>query len=126
MKLKYSYIIYKVYSWFADVKNDIPITKTILILAVVHFFNALTIIMYIDKFITIDIEDFPRTYMYIGAVIYFLLFYLSYYNKKRWDTSVSEYSKECEKNRKRGNVFVAALLLGSIVFFFMSLPITGA
>jgi hypothetical protein len=51
MKLKYKYIIYKVYNWTSNKKSETPIANTIFALGTAHFFQLLTILLFIDRII---------------------------------------------------------------------------
>jgi RsiW-degrading membrane proteinase PrsW (M82 family) len=119
--MKYRYIIYKIYSW----KNDTPIGNTILTLATVHFFHVLTILTFIDAVVTPLklFSNINKTYLFVGAIIYFILFYFLVYDKKRWDSYIKEFENENEKERKRGNVIVISFLIGSILLYLISLPV---
>lgn len=125
MRLKYKYIIYKVYSWTANKKGDTPVANTILALGTAHFFQLLTILVFIDRIIVPLnwIWDFSKTSLFIAAIIYFILFYFAIYNKDRWNGYIKEFSNEGEKDRKRGNTIVKAYLIVSILLFFISLPV---
>jgi|GEM_PF-806161 len=126
--MKYNYIIYKVYSWTVNKQGDTPIGNTILTLAIVHFFQFLTLLLLVDRLI-IPLNLFtkknaiPKGYLFVGAIIYFGIFYLLVYNKQRWNAYVEEYKIESEEQRKRGNRIVIAYLVGSILLFFISLPV---
>jgi len=76
MRLKYKYIIYKVYSWTANKKGDTPVANTILALGTAHFFQLLTILVFIDRIIVPlnRIWDFSKASLFIAAIIYFILF----------------------------------------------------
>jgi len=122
MKLRYRYLIYKIYSWTADKRGDTPIGNTILTLSLVHL---LTFLLFIDRMVTPLkwMYKFNKTYLFIGLLVYFILFYFLIYNKKRWASYVEEFSSESEKERKLGNFIVIAFLIGSILLFFISLPV---
>jgi amino acid transporter len=123
--MKYSYIIYKIYSWTANKKGDTPIANTILTLGVVHILQLGIILLFIDQVITPLkwLYDINKTFLFIGAIIYFILFYFLLYNKERWNLYVEKYGKESESQRKRGNFLVIAFLVGSILLFFISFPV---
>lgn len=126
--MKYKYIIYKVYSWTANKRGDTPIANTILTLAVVHFFQLLTLVYFIDRII-IRIPWFwkvPKQVIYFGFPLYMGLLYLLLYNNKRWAGYVEEFGGESEQQRKRGTRLVLAYLVGSILLFFISLPLFSA
>ncbi|MGZ5548900.1 MAG: hypothetical protein ACXWFZ_13230, partial [Nitrososphaeraceae archaeon] len=77
MKFEYKYIIYKIYSWSAKKKGEVPVTNTILTLSVIHFFHLLTVIVFIDRIIVpLDwTKNINVSYLFVGAIIYFYLFY---------------------------------------------------
>src|ERR1700743_1802930 len=122
--MKYKYIIYKIYSWTAHKKGDTPIGNTILALGVAHLFQLAIILLFIDKIVTPIkwVYDINKTYLSLGVLVYFTLFYFLIYNKRRWNSYVEEYKNESESQRKKGNFFVIAFLIGSILLFFISLP----
>lgn len=126
--MRYKYIIYKIYSWTSGKKGDTPIANTILTLAVVHYLQMLTIFFFINKIVVplTWLRNVPKTLFIIGMPLYSLLLYLILYNKKRWEGYVEEYSSETEEERKRGNRIVRAFLIGSILLFFISLPLFSA
>jgi hypothetical protein len=104
MKIKYSYLIYKIYSW----RNDTPIINTILTLGIIHFIHFFMILLFIDRVITPleGLWDINPKYLFVGMLIYFVLLYFLLYNKNRWNSYIEEFSKESERDRKRGNFFV--------------------
>ena len=128
MKLKYRYIIYKIYSWTANKRGDTPIANTILTLGVVHFFQIVIILIAIDKLITPLnwIHNLNKNHVFVGALVYFVLLYFLLYNKNRWNSYVEEFGNESESERKRGTIMVIAFLVGSILLFFILLPILFA
>src|SRR5262245_27187136 len=113
--MKYKYIIYKIYSW----RNDTPVGNTILTLAVTHFFQAGAVYLLIDKFVTPLPwrADIKKNYIFIGALVYFVCFYLAVYNKRRWAAYMEEYKNEDDMQRRRGNILVISYLIGSILLF---------
>jgi amino acid transporter len=125
MKFKYRYIIYKIYSWTANKRGDTPIANTILTLGIIHLFQLAIIMLFIDRVIT-PLNWFYNinvTYILIGTLAYFVLLYFLLYNKERWSSYVEEFGNESERERKIGTVMVIAFLVGSILLFFISLPI---
>jgi len=75
MRLKYKYIIYKVYSWTPNKKSDTPIANTIFALGTAHFFQLLTILLFVDQIIARLkwIWGLNKAYLFIAALIYFIL-----------------------------------------------------
>jgi amino acid transporter len=127
MFMKYKYIIYKVYSWTANKKGEIPVTNTILTLSVVHFFHLLILLLLVDRIIVpLHLWNLSKGYFFLGLILYFLLFYFLIYNKRRWSNYIEEFKNEDEKERAQGNIRVKVFLIGSIVLFFILLPILFA
>ena len=125
MKFKYRYIIYKIYSWTANKRGDTPIVNTILTLGIIHLFQFAIFMLFIDRVI-MPLNWFYNinvAYILIGTLAYFLLFYFLLYNKERWSSYVEEFGNESESERKKGTIMVIAFLVGSILLFFISLPI---
>ena len=126
--MKYKYIIYKIYSWTANKKGDTPIANTIITLGLVHFFHFATLLLYIDQLFG-SLPPYLKFYqankgvLLVGTFVYFTLLYFILYNKERWNGYVIEFGSESESERKKGNRRVIAFLVGSILFFFISLPI---
>jgi amino acid transporter len=125
--MKYRYIIYKVYSWTANKKGEIPVTNTILTLSVVHFFHLLILLLFVDRIIVpLHLWNLNKVYFLLAISLYFLVFYLLIYNKKRWSNYIEEYRNEDEEQRRKGNIYVKIFLIGSIVLFFVLLPVLFA
>jgi len=125
VKFNYRYIVYKIYSWTAKKKGETPIGNTVLTLGAVHFFQLATLLLFIDNIITPLkwMYNIKKPYLLIGALIYFILVYFLIYDKKRWGSYIQEFGNESARERKRGNLFVVAFLAGSILLFFISLPV---
>lgn len=123
--MKYRYLIYKIYSWTVEKKGDTPIANTILTLGVVHFFHLAIVLLFVDQIVTPLkwLHDINKTYLFISALIYFVLLYFLIYNKERWNSYIEEFKNESESERKKGNFLVLAFLIGSIFLFFISLPV---
>jgi amino acid transporter len=125
--MKYKYIIYKVYSWTASKKGEIPVTNTILTLSVVHFFHLLILLLFVDRIIVpLHLWNLNKAYFFLALVLYFIAFYFLIYNKKRWRDYIEEYQNEDEQQCRRGNIYVKVFLIGSVVLFFVLLPILFA
>ena len=125
MRFKYSYIIYKIYSWTANKSEDTPIANTILTLGLVHLFQLGILLLFIDRIVR------PLNWLYhvnsmtifMGSLVYFALFYFLIYNKERWNSYIQKYGNETESERRRGDFVVIAFLVGSVLLFFISLPV---
>jgi hypothetical protein len=121
----YKYLIYKVYSWGLKRKGDTPITNTILTLAFTHFVQIYLILLYVDRFMAPIkwVGKLDKKAIYIGGPIFLVAFYFLIYNKNRWESYIQEFQNEDAEQRKRGNILVLSYLVGSILLFFISLPI---
>jgi cytosine/uracil/thiamine/allantoin permease len=84
-----------------------------------------TVLLFIDQIITPLkwIHEINKTFLFIGAIVYFILFYFLIYNKEKWSSYIEEFGSESESQRKKGNLLVIAFLVGSILLFFISLPV---
>jgi hypothetical protein len=122
--VNYRYLIYKLYSW--GLKNgDTPVANVIITLSFVHYVQLFTVYMLLLKL-------FPGLNIYyrITPVFIFLIlivfgvfqFYL-FYNKKRWAQYIDEYGNESKGSKRKGTIIVLAYLIGSILLFFVSLPL---
>jgi hypothetical protein len=49
--------------------------------------------------------------------------YFLIYNKKRWETYLEEFKDEDAAKSKKGHILVLLYLIGSIVLFFVLLPL---
>ena len=125
MEYKYSYIIYKIYSWSVNKKGETPIFNTILTLSAVHFFQLLVIFTIIDGMITPLkwTHNISKLYLCIFSILFYALNYLLLYNKNRWSSYVERYKNESYLDWRKGNFFVLAYLIGSVIIFFILLPI---
>ena len=122
---KYRYLIYKVYSWSMNKKNDTPIINTTFTLAITHFFQFLFLLILFDRFIVHKglMANMPKPVEYIFAIVYLIVFSLLIYNKVRWAGYVEEYKDESEQQRRLGNFIVISYLIVSILIFFSALPL---
>ena len=108
MHFSYKYLIYKIYSWTANKKGDTPITNTLLTLGVMHAIQLEIILLFIDRVIIPlnGLWDVNKNYIFVGALLYFILLYFVLYNKHRWDSYVKEFGDENDNDRKKGNILV--------------------
>lgn len=125
MKSFYQYTIYKLYSWGLKKKGDTPIANVIITLTFVHFVQLFTLYLIALHFIpSIDIFfDVGEVHVGLFFIVFCIINYFLLYNKKRWMSYVEKYKNENEFDRKRGNYLVLVYLIGSIVLFFILLPI---
>lgn len=120
----YMYIIYRLHDFFSK-KNTIPIGDTIIVMCLIHFFQILTIGLYINIFINKTLPEIPkRIEVYLVAfLIYVCYYFLVFYNGK-WKKWAEEFKRETQEERKKNGIKVWLFCWGSIIFFFLSLPLT--
>ncbi len=121
----YRYLIYKLYSWGLKKKSDTPVANVVITLTFVHFIQLFSIYLVLLKlfpqiilFINVDELYVGIFLIFIGIIQYFLI-----YNKKKWELYVEEFNNEDIIKSERGNKIVLFYLIGSIVLFFLLLPL---
>ena len=125
MKKFYRYLIYKMYSWRISKKDDTPISTIIIILTFIHFTQILILYSITGKlFPQFAIFD-KLNKIYIGLFfIFFLLFnYLIFYNKSHWQNYLVEFKNESTSESNRGWWLVRIYLIGSVLLFFILMPL---
>ena len=125
MKNFYRYLIYKLYSWRIDKKDDTPIATVIFLITITHIFQLLILYSIIGKVLpkAAIFDNLPKLYVGIFFVIFTIINYFALYNKERWQQYIEEFKNENEAERKRGRLLVTAYLIGSILLFFILMPI---
>ena len=123
--MKYSYIIYKIYTWTANKPGETPVANTVLTLAVVHFFQFLTVFLYLNAFFfhARHLFAYRKGHLFLAAIAWFILLHFLIYNKERWAGYVQQYHGEDAHASKVGDYQVLAFCAGSILAFFVSLPV---
>ena len=121
----YSYIIYKVYTWGNRGSYATPVMNVLIALTFVHYVQLLTIYAILTRiFPSLSFfERQNRTYSAIGLIVFFIIHYLVFYNKDRWASYVEKYKDETGKKKRKGSFLVLLYLIGSVVLFFLLLPI---
>ena len=121
----YSYVIYKVYTWGKRGSNATPVMNVLLVLTFVHYVQLFIIYIILTKvFPSLSFfERQNRTYTAIGLILFFIIHYLIFYNKDRWASYVEKYKDETGIKKRKGSFLVLLYLIGSIVLFFLLLPV---
>jgi len=121
----YSYVIYKVYTWGKRGSNATPVMNVLIALTFVHYVQLLTLYIILTRIFPFlsFFERQNRMYTAIGLIVFFIIHYLVFYNKDRWASYVEKYKNETEKKKRKGSFLVLVYLIGSIVLFFLLLPI---
>lgn len=120
----YMYVIYRLHDFFSR-KNTIPIGDTVIAMCLIHFFQILTIGLYINIFVNKTLPEIPKrieTYI-VAFLIYVCYYFLVFYNGK-WKKWAREFRKETQEERKKNGIKVWLFCWGSIIFFFLSLLFT--
>jgi hypothetical protein len=125
MKKFYRYLIYKLYSWGLKKKGDTPIANAIITLTFVHYVQLFTLYMILLRFIpAIDVfSKIDKKYVGVFLVMFGITHYFIIYHKQRWEGYLEEFKNETPQERKRGSILVLAYLIGSILLFFILMPI---
>ncbi len=73
----------------------------------------------------LNIADFLSSGDIVSIILIIVWFALHFalYNKDKWDGLIDKYKGEHIKQKKRGTAIVLAYLIGSILLFFICLPI---
>ena len=114
----YRYLIYKIY----HISNDTPIANVVLTLVLVHFFQLMTIYIWIIKlFPQFEIfEKIDKIYVGLSVIIFAVIYYYLVYNKERWKTYFIEFENEDYLKSRKGTFLVGTFIIGSILLFFIS------
>jgi hypothetical protein len=121
----YPYIIYKLFKWGQKGSNATPVMNVLLALTFVHYVQLFTVYVILTRiFPSLSFfERQNRTYTATGLIIFFIIHYLVFYNKDRWASYVEKYKDETGKQKRKGSFLVLLYLIGSVVLFFLLLPI---
>jgi hypothetical protein len=119
----YKYLIYRLYTWRLRKKDNTPFTTTELLMCSFHYFHLLTLNAFITYFFPKMQNNFNKLQVVLIAAGIQLLYHLLVYNKEKWLKYVEEFQSETSEQRKRGTLFIWVYAIGSIVLFFMSVPL---
>lgn len=117
----YRYVIYKLYSWALEKKNDTPVANVVLTLTFVHYTQLFSIYIILLKiFPEISIfNKLNKIYIGLGLIIFAVGNYFMLYNKRRWASYLEEFKDEDASIKIKGNILVLIYLIGSILLLFM-------
>ena len=119
----YKYIIYRVYSWCLEKKDDTPGTTAELMMCLPHYFQILTVYTIIDHFSPTMVANLSDLQVVLLALGFQALFHIFIYNKKRWLNYIDEFKNETPAERKKGTCLLYIYTIGSITSLFICLPI---
>ena len=119
----YMYVIYRLHDFFGK-KDNTPIADTVLVMTVVHFFQLATLYLYLGLFLKIKTAHVPKDlkfYLIMSSI--FVLYYFIVFHNGKWKKWAKQFKKESPEERKRNGIRVWLFCWGSIILFFLSLPI---
>jgi hypothetical protein len=118
----YRYLIYRLLTWG---KGDTPVANVIITLTIVHFIQLFSFYLILLKiFPQLNVLDRINWLLLgIGLIIFGIIHYFIFYNKRKWNLYLEEFKNESPSKRKKGKILVLSYLIGSFVIFFMLLPI---
>jgi len=121
----YRYVIYKLYNWGLKKNSDTPIANVIITLTFVHFVQLFSLyLILLRNFPQINIfKKVDGIYIGLALIVIGIIHYFLIYNKTRWAEYVEEFKNEDNTKSKRGNIMVITYLIGSIILFFLLLPL---
>lgn len=121
----YRYTIYKLYSWALKKKSNTPIGDVVLTMSFIHYIHLLIVVMLINKllFKVNFFFNINKIYLFIFFILGLIIYYFLIYNKERWNKYIQEFNHETPQQSKRGKILVLTYLIGSILLFFLLLPI---
>lgn len=123
MKKVYHYIFYKLYRYMLTTPNsDLALNGAVIYLSICLLFNSITIDLLLNKFFKLHSMS-GNLFMTFGLSYAFLIYYFNYqYFKKNGLYLMIEktFINESEKQKTLGNIFVAVLVVGSVIFFMLT------
>lgn len=121
----YKYIIGRLYSWARRRENDTPIANVVLTMCLVHYFQLFTLYMILRAILKFPdyLSGINKLFIAAFLIAFFVAYYFIFYKKEKWDYYAEYVEKQELKTRKRGKLLVLLYLVGSILLFFIALPI---
>ena len=120
----YMYVIYRLHEFFSK-KDSTPIGNTVIVMCLIHFFQILTIGLYINVFYNRKLPELPKNpMMYFIAFLIYIAYYFIIFHNAKWKEWAKQFKKETSAERKKNGVRVWLFCWGSILLFFISLPLT--
>ena len=125
MKKFYRYLIYKLYSWGLKRPGDTPIANVIFTLTFVHAVQLLSLYAIIGQIVpqVAIFDNLPKVYIGSFFIVFSVIHYFIIYDKKRWENYLEEFKNEKPQESRQGKWLVLGYLIGSIVLFFILMPV---
>lgn len=121
----YRYLIYRLYIYALKNKNSTPWWSVIITLTFIHYLHFLTLYMTVRYFfplqVTLDLKN-----KWLAISIMFILLGLTCLIAKKertWVTYIQEFESETISEKTLGTWKVTLFIGGSILLFFILLPI---
>lgn len=121
----YNYVIGRLYSWALRKKNDTPIANVVFTMCIVHYFQFFILYMILQR-----IFNFPDIILGINKIAigifmisFFVAYYFIFFNREKWEAYAQQVEKEDKRKRRKGKFLVLLYLIGSILLFFICLPL---
>jgi hypothetical protein len=121
----YRYLIYRIYTWRLNKKDDTPVATLVFLMSAVHTVQMIIVGLVITKLYPSVGSIFMQKKIFI-LVFYFafsIVYYLLVYDKKKWESYVEEFSKETPQVRRDRGILVWLFTVGTIILFFILTPI---
>ena len=102
--------------------SDLALNGAVIYLSICLLFNSITIDLLLNKFFKLHSMS-GNLFMTFGLSYAFLIYYFNYqYFKKNGLYLMIEktFINESEKQKTLGNIFVAVLVVGSVIFFMLT------
>jgi hypothetical protein len=118
----YRYLIYRLY---CDWSGDIPKTKVILFLSLIHVIQLLSVFLILGKIfhqirtLLNMFLDLGNVYQLIAIIFFFGLNHILFYDQKRWDAYVDEFKEESTSERKKRTILVSSYLIITFFVWFL-------
>lgn len=117
------YVIYRLHDFFSK-KDTTPIGDTVIIMSVIHFFQVFTLFLYVNILLDLKMPFKPKNLIFYLVVFFiYILYYFIVFHNGKWKEWAKQFKKETPDERKRNGIKVWLFCWGSVIFFFISLPI---
>ena len=119
----YRYLIYSMTKHYS--KNSDSLFKVIMMVSMVHGLQFLTLISILSFVFEISFPSIfdSKIVFYPIAIIFLGLNFLVFYDKNKVKLYFDEFEQSETKYKKRLNFFVILYVFGSVILFFVHLPL---
>jgi len=119
----YMYVVYRLYDFFSK-KDTTPIGDTVIVMSVIHFLQVFTLFLYINIFFDLRVQFIPKNLnFYLIVFFIYILYYFFVFHNGKWKEWANQFKEETSQERKRNGIKVWLFCWGSIILFFISLPL---